>query len=91
MATLKIKDAQGNWISVVAGPPGTGGGAPTRYVHTQALLASTWTVTHNLGAHPAVSLEDAAGSVIYGSIKYLDDNTLTVSFRSTCTGRASLI
>ena len=71
----------------VQGPVGPPGGA--FYVHTQSILAKVWTVYHNLGRHPSVSAEDAAGSLIVGSIQHLDDNILTITFAIALTGRAN--
>ena len=67
-------------------PPDEGGGDLT-YTHIQSLMATTWTVTHNLGKRPVVAAQDAVGNVIHGSVRYEDDNTLTVTFKNALTGR----
>lgn len=59
------------------------------YVHYQATLSKTWTVTHSMGKHPVVVVEDSAGSTIYGTITYLDLNQLTITFMFNMTGFAS--
>jgi hypothetical protein len=74
----------GAWVEIGAGGGGEGG----FYVHTQAILAATWTVTHNLARHPAVNTEDAGGSLIYGTINHVSDDTLTVTFQRSATGKA---
>ncbi len=70
------------------GEPGTGF---ARYTHTQALLSKTWTIVHNLGAHPLVQVEDAVGTHIYGTVQYVDDNTLTLTFGVSATGKANCV
>lgn len=72
----------------IQGPPGPGGLA-SQYVHHQAVLSPTWIVTHNLGKHPEITCEDGAGSVIFGSITYIDDNTALIGFAFSITGRAN--
>ena len=72
------------------GPPGSGGsGGSAGYVHNQPILAKTWTVIHNLHKHPAVSVEDQGGSVMYGTVQYLDSDTLTITFFRSATGQAN--
>jgi hypothetical protein len=68
-------------------PDGGGTGGDKNYVFTQAVLAAVWTVTHNLNKRVAVSIEDGAGSVIYGTIKYVSNNQITVTFKGTATGK----
>lgn len=78
-------------IVEVTGPPGPRGpaGPPGgSYSHSQTLLAQTWTVTHNLGKHPSVAAQDAVGNLIHGSVFYVDDNSLTITFKNAVTGRA---
>jgi hypothetical protein len=58
---------------------GVGTGDKT-YTHSQSLPATVWTVTHNLNKHPAVSVTDSAGNEVFGTVEYLTDDTLTVSF-----------
>jgi hypothetical protein len=86
LAKASADDYDTVWVT-----PTGGGGTASRYTHTQAVLAATWTINHNLGAHPVVGLEDAGGSTIYGTILHVNDNTLTVTFNRSCTGRANCI
>lgn len=53
------------------------------------MLDVLWTVNHNMGKHPEVTCEDSAGSIIFGSVHYVDNNTLTVEFAYAITGRAN--
>jgi hypothetical protein len=70
------------------GPPGPGGLA-SQYIHQQTMLSPSWVVQHNLGKHPEITCEDGGGSVIVGSILYLDDNTALIGFAFSVTGRAN--
>ena len=70
---------------------GDAGNRAPGYIHTQSMMATTWTVVHNLGKHPAVSVEDAVGNVLYGSIVYTSDSALTITFHNAITGRANCV
>lgn len=50
------------------------------YRHTQSSPNTTWTVHHNLGFRPAVTVEDSGGSVVHGDVTHVDANTLTLAF-----------
>jgi hypothetical protein len=64
----------------------TGGVAATGYTHTQAVAATVWTVTHNLGHWPALTLYDAAGNSIIADVQNTSVNALTVTFLTPQTG-----
>lgn len=72
------------------GPPGPAGVDSGSYRHVQSVPAATWTIQHNLGYRPAVSVEDSAGTVVYGEINYTDENNLTLTFRAPFGGAANL-
>jgi hypothetical protein len=59
-----------------------------QYVHTQSVSASTWTVTHNLGFFPAVSVIDSGGSVVEGDVSYISVNQVSIAFSSSFGGKA---
>lgn len=62
------------------GPVGPGGSIEN-YRHVQGTPASVWTITHNLGFYPAgVVVRDSGGDIRYGSVAYVDLNTITISF-----------
>ena len=65
-----------------------GGGGDKNYVHTQSALASTWTVTHNLGKLPAVEVVDTGDSVIIPNVHYDNINQVTLTFGSATSGKA---
>ena len=59
-----------------------------RYVHTQAVAASVWTVNHALDKYPSVTVIDSAGSVVHGDITYTNSNNLTLTFSAAFSGVA---
>ena len=74
-------------VQVIAkGPKGDSAG----FSFTQAVPATTWTINHNLGFHPAVSLYSAGGVQMMGSVLNLSLNVLEVSFEVAVAGTARL-
>lgn len=71
-----------------AGPPGSGG--DLSYVHTQSVAAAVWTITHNLGKYPSVSVVDSALTAWIGDVTYTNANSLTVTFGAAFAGSAYL-
>lgn len=61
-----------------------------RYVHNQGVSASTWTINHNLGWYPSVTIVDQSKNVFYGDVNYINQNSLTVSFFAELSGTAYL-
>lgn len=60
------------------------------YTHNQIASSSTWTITHNLGFFPAVSVVDSGGNHVIGDVTYVSQNVVTVSFNSSFGGKAYL-
>ena len=50
------------------------------YTYPVTTAASTWTITHNLGRFPSVTVVDTGGTIINGSVIYNSANQLTVTF-----------
>lgn len=69
------------------GAQGVSGG---NYMHTQSSPSATWTIAHNMGYHPAVSVVDSAGSQVEGSTVWNDLNTVTITFSGAFSGVAYL-
>lgn len=65
-----------------------GGEGDKAFTYTQATPSATWTITHNLGKYPAVSIVDSAGSAVVGDVEYIDANTVTITFQSAFAGAA---
>lgn len=60
------------------------------FTHTQYSPSTTWTVTHNLGYKPNVTVVDSAGTIIEGEIDYQSGNTVILTFSSSFAGTAHL-
>lgn len=60
------------------------------YVHEQTIASDTWTITHSMGKYPSVTVVDSGGSAVVGDVRYLDADSLTVSFNGAFSGTAYL-
>ena len=87
--TMGVPESTSSGISSGTSSGGGGGGDLT-YTHTQLQPAEVWTIQHNLGKHPSVTVADSAGSVVMGDVEYLDRNTVRVTFMAAFAGTAHL-
>lgn len=71
-------------------PGGGGGGGGASYVHNQVSAATVWTVNHNLGYQPNVSIIDSAGNNAFATIARPSLNQLTLTFSAAVGGVAYL-
>lgn len=73
-----------------AGPQGetgpAGRGEPS-YVHTQAFPSSLWSIIHNMGRLPVISVTDTNGFEIYGMVVNQETNS-AIAFTSPVAGKA---
>jgi hypothetical protein len=74
---------QGGGLSI-PGPPGPPGGTPFEF--TQSSPSTLWTVAHNRGRKPNVTVLSPGGLEVIATIVHLDVNTLQVSFDEAYTG-----
>ena len=85
-------------IQGIQGPTGpTGPGttpaeiiAVTAYTHNQLAATNTWTIAHNLGFYPNVTVFDSANTMVEGEVLHNDENSLTINFSSSISGKAHL-
>lgn len=75
-----------NWRAL--GGASSGGGSYANYTHTQSVAATTWTVTHNLGRRPSVTVIDSAGTRVFGGESHQNTNQLTLTFSAPFAGTA---
>lgn len=75
---------------VVRAPGPRGAPGSTTYVHQQVSPSAVWTIAHNTGRYPSVTVVDSAGSTVFGDVTYIDDDTLTISFSGGFAGEAFL-
>lgn len=80
------------WTAVASGGAAEGHlHPPDAYIHVQDVAATTWSITHNLGFFPSVTVVDSAGTKVYGEeVTYTDTNSLTVTFGASFGGKAYL-
>lgn len=60
------------------------------YVYEQLSASSSWSIAHNMGKYPSVTVVDSGGSLVVGEVTYINDNSLTVSFAYPFSGKAYL-
>jgi hypothetical protein len=60
------------------------------YHHVQGTSLATWTINHQLGWYPNVTVQDSGGSIVEGEITYTSVNSLTVTFTGAFSGNAYL-
>jgi hypothetical protein len=58
------------------------------YSHDQMVPAAVWTVAHNLGTEPNVTVVDSTGRQVEGFVEYLDPDTVRLTFSSGFAGKA---
>ena len=71
-----------------AGPPGDG--SDKHYEHTQSVPSAEWTITHNLGKKPAVSVIDSGGNEWQTAVQHVSVNECVLRFSSPFSGVAFL-
>lgn len=68
------------------GPPGSGAGSV--YEHSQTAPAVVWTVPHNLGRTPSVTVTDHLGNAIYADVFYVSSNIVQITHGAPIKGFA---
>tara|TARA_Y100000385_G_scaffold217502_1_gene226608 strand:- start:673 stop:1212 length:540 start_codon:yes stop_codon:yes gene_type:complete len=48
--------------------------------------SSVWTVTHNLGSFPSVTVVDSANTVVVGDVDYISSQQLRITFAASFSG-----
>jgi len=60
------------------------------FIFSQLTPLVVWTITHNLGQYPSVTVVDLNNHVVVGDIVYTNSNTLTITFDTAFAGYAYL-
>lgn len=82
-------------IDIPAGQHFTVDGVPIdgldkNFVYVRNFLGPVWNIVHGLEKYPSVSIFDGLGNKIYASVKYIDLNTVEITFNTPMTGSATL-
>jgi hypothetical protein len=85
ITAVKIAPSGPQGIPGPEGPAGAGGGS---FVYSQGSPSSFWTIHHNLGKYPSVSVFDSANDSVEGLVAYVDVDTVTISFSAAFSGTA---
>lgn len=76
-------------INELAERPTNGGGGQT-YEFVQVSPARVWTVNHNLGLRPSVSIVDSGGAEVEADVRHTSPNQLVIYFAIPIAGLARL-
>jgi len=94
----QLSDGNGNLLPItvsttsvaLTGTVTANGESLTSFTHNQTTTAASWTINHNMGKKPSVTIVDSANTYVIGEITYIDNNSLTVSFKAAFKGKAYL-
>lgn len=64
--------------------------ADTTYTQCFEIALAQWTITHNLGKFPSVTVVDSANTVVIGDVDYSSSNSLVITFNAAFSGCAFL-
>lgn len=77
-------------VATISGFGGGGGGSDAFFHFNQGTPATVWSIAHNLGKFPAVSVVDSGGGLKYGDVQYVDLNHVQITFSAGFSGDAYL-
>jgi hypothetical protein len=60
------------------------------YSHNQSSPSATWTITHNLGKVPSVTIIDSSNRVVFGEVEVINSNEIVLYFNGAFSGKAYL-
>jgi len=75
---------------LAARPLGGGSSSGVAYLHTQSSASALWTINHNLGFRPTVSILDPGGNEIEADVRHTSANQLVITFAVPLAGLARL-
>jgi len=94
----QLSDGNGNLIPItvsttavaLTGTVTANGESLTSFTYNQSVATELWIINHNMGKKPSVTVVDSANTYVVGEVTYLDNNSLTVGFKSAFKGKAHL-
>lgn len=72
------------------GKNGSGSGSADTFVWTQSIALAVWTIPHNLGQYPSVTVTDNLGRQVVPDITYISSDIIQVTHGSPFAGVAYL-
>jgi len=60
--------------------------ADSTYTQCFETASDVWTITHNLGKFPSVTVVDSANTVVIGNVDYTNSNSLVITFNASFSG-----
>lgn len=60
------------------------------YTHDQGMPSTLWSIVHNLGKSPSVTIVDSSGEIVDGKVIYVDSNQINIEFNAGFSGLAYL-
>lgn len=85
-----LNNGKSRYLHLEVPEPTVADGADLHYTHVQVVPSAVWTVTHNLGKKPAVSIVTSAGDEIEGEVSYTSLNQVVLTFAGGFSGEAYL-
>lgn len=85
---IDVPPIDGNIVIRISSTGGSGG--DLHYLYTQASPSATWTITHNLGKNPSVTVIDSGGTSVVGDVDYPSLNQVIITFSAGFAGVAYL-
>lgn len=70
------------------GPPGASGAG---FVYLQPVPSLVWTINHNLGFGPSVTVTDIFGTLVEADVSNLSNNLTVITFLAPVSGKARLV
>lgn len=78
----------GQYYSLISWPYNAGETNDKHYAHNQGVASATWSIAHNLGKFPSVTIVLSTGQKGFGDVTYTDENNLTITFTGAESGKA---
>ena len=69
---------------------GTSSSSGVAYIHQQWAPEQVWTINHNLGVRPTVSILDSGGNEVQAEVAHMSANQLLIRFALPVSGLARL-
>jgi hypothetical protein len=61
-----------------------------RHTYTQGAASALWSITHELGGYPSVTVVNSTGTVVVGTVTYISTSEIQIEFTAPFSGTAYL-